>query len=369
VNSRSFKAHLELVNRSLVCRSCESYWASRTRQTWGPLSLCKFIILFFKVYPSANTVINRCYTNHALDQFLEHLIKIGLIKVIRVGGQSYSEMLKGYNLRDISKTETKTRIKSYETAMAYKGLEECEKEATKLLVRLHGIYRKGDYNNLDWHLSQKYRKIYDQLQEVDSEGFRTIGPHPFETWKFGSKADRKHAATANTTSLANIIQKANTNVNLLSYPEKYPLMKNWIDEVCFDIIASFSATVDKATETQQRLSNIHDESNRRILQGADVIGVTTSGLAKRFSLLKHMRCKVIICEEAGEVMEPHMISAMLPTIEHCIQIGDHEQLRPSINNFKELSLESVQGSLYKLDRSQFERLSIGEKGRPSMPVA
>jgi superfamily I DNA and/or RNA helicase len=146
-------------------------------------------------------------------------------------------------------------------------------------------------------------------------------------------------------------------------------MKNWIDEVCFDIIASFSATVDKATETQQRLSNIHDESNRRILQGADVIGVTTSGLAKRFSLLKHMRCKVIICEEAGEVMEPHMISAMLPTIEHCIQIGDHEQLRPSINNFKELSLESVQGSLYKLDRSQFERLSIGEKGRPSMLVA
>jgi hypothetical protein len=89
-------------------------------------------------------VINRCYTNHALDQFLEHLIKIGLIKVIRVGGQSYSEMLKGYNLRDISKTETKTRIQSYETAMAYKGLEECEKEATKLLVRLHGIYRKRD---------------------------------------------------------------------------------------------------------------------------------------------------------------------------------------------------------------------------------
>jgi superfamily I DNA and/or RNA helicase len=105
------------------------------------------------------------------------------------------------------------------------------------------------------------------------------------------------------------------------------------------------------------------------LQGADVVGVTTSALAKRISLLKHVRCKVIICEEAGEVMEPHMISAMLPTIEHCIQIGDHEQLRPTINNFKELSLESAKGLLYKLDRSQFERLSIGEKGRPSIPVA
>jgi hypothetical protein len=125
-------------------------------------------------------------------------------------------MLEGYNLRDISKTETKTRTELYETAMAYKGLEECEKEATKLLGRLHSIYRKGDWNNLDRHLSQKYRKIHDQFQEVDSEGFRTVGPHPFETWKSGSKADRKHAATANTTSLANIIQKANTNVNSLN---------------------------------------------------------------------------------------------------------------------------------------------------------
>lgn len=63
-----------------------------------------------------------------------------------------------------------------------------------------------------------------------------------------------------------------------------------------------------------------------------------------------------------------MISAMLPTIEYCIQIGDHEQLRPIINNFKQLSLESTQGLLYKLDRSQFERLLIEEKGQPSMPV-
>jgi hypothetical protein len=110
--------------------------------------------------------------------------------VIRVGGQSHSEMLEGYNLRDISKEETKTRTESYEIAMAYKSLEECEKEATKLLGRLHAIYRKGEWSSLDRHLSQKYRKIHDQFQEVDSEGFRSVGPHPFERWKFGSKADK-----------------------------------------------------------------------------------------------------------------------------------------------------------------------------------
>ncbi len=38
-------------------------------------------------------------------------------------------------------------------------------------------------------------------------------------------------------------------------------------------------------------------------------------------------------------MESHILSALLPGVEHCIQIGDNEQLRPSVNNFRELSLQ------------------------------
>jgi superfamily I DNA and/or RNA helicase len=67
-------------------------------------------------------------------------------------------------------------------------------------------------------------------------------------------------------------------------------------------------------------------------------------------------------------MEPHMVSALLPSVEHFVQIGDHQQLRPQINNYK-LSLESQQGLLYQLDRSQFERLSVRQPGRPSFPIA
>jgi superfamily I DNA and/or RNA helicase len=48
----------------------------------------------------------------------------------------------------------------------------------------------------------------------------------------------------------------------------------------------------------------------------------------------------VICEEAGEVMEPHMLSALLPHVERFIQIGDHQQLHPQINNYHDLSLEN-----------------------------
>lgn len=76
----------------------------------------------------------------------------------------------------------------------------------------------------------------------------------------------------------------------------------------------------------------------------------------------------MICEEAGEVLEAHILSALVPSVESLIQIGDQQQLRPQIKNFKDLSLESPQGALYKLDRSQFERLSVVENGRPAFPI-
>ncbi|KAL2074450.1 hypothetical protein VTL71DRAFT_8228 [Oculimacula yallundae] len=67
-------------------------------------------------------------------------------------------------------------------------------------------------------------------------------------------------------------------------------------------------------------------------------------------------------------MEPHFLNALLPTVEHIISIGDHQQLRPQINNFS-LSMESQTSAPYQLDRSQFERLSVGEPGRPPFPVS
>ncbi|KAG8531641.1 uncharacterized protein KY384_003272 [Bacidia gigantensis] len=86
------------------------------------------------------------------------------------------------------------------------------------------------------------------------------------------------------------------------------------------------------------------------------------------SVLRHVSVKVVICEEAGEVLEAHMLSALIPSAHHLIQIGDQQQLRPQINNHN-LSLENPLGRLHQLDRSQFERLSVGERGRPPFSVS
>ena len=135
-----------------------------------------------------------------------------------------------------------------------------------------------------------------------------------------------------------------------------------------DAISDLFESVKAATNVQRQLTDVNDDVDRRVLQTADVIGVTTTGLARRIATLQHVKCKVVMCEEAGEMLEAHMLSALLPSVEHFIQIGDHQQLRPQINNYK-LSLESQQGSPYQLDRSQFERLAVGDKGSPRIQVA
>ncbi|KAF1349640.1 AAA domain-containing protein [Delphinella strobiligena] len=80
----------------------------------------------------------------------------------------------------------------------------------------------------------------------------------------------------------------------------------------------------------------------------------------RLNILRKLPAKVLLVEEAGEVLESHLIMALLPSIEHAILIGDHLQLRPHCQNH--LSMESKEGQQYAMDQSLFERLvqPVGE---------
>lgn len=317
-------------------------------------------------------VVVVCYTNHALDQFLEHLHAIGIRKIIRIGGQSQSSLLEEHNLRKVSQAETKTRSESYLLAKSYEALDRETKRIKGNLGRVHGILKRANWSNLQYHLLGKYPRIHAQFGQIDEDGFEVVGRHPFELWAPNGKSFTESESIGETKLIASelnhVLQKAETNVHSLSQQERRGLVELWSQEVHDHALDDLFERVKDTDSIQRQLTNIHDEVDRRVLQDADVVGITTTGLAKRISTLQRIRCKVVICEEAGEVMEPHMISALLPTIEHFIQIGDHEQLRPQINNYS-LSLESRQGALYQLDRSQFERLSVGEPGRPKMPVA
>jgi hypothetical protein len=370
-------------NTTLDRGQCQALLAALTREfafIQGPPGTGKSylgvhlmrVLLGVKKKAKLGPVLVVCYTNHALDQFLEHLIEVGITKIIRVGGQSKSKLLANHNLQHLRQSETNTKAEKGMAWQSYQDMDGHKYNATELLDEIRHIHEQADWKSLKAHINDEHNNIYCQFKDTDDEGFQMVGRHPFDLWRV-TDTRAFDAPTAYTqqplTNIANIVRKANANVFSLRYSERQMLVDHWIQEIHEAKVAELFEVVDGAASTQTKLENVHAESSRRILQEADVIGLTTSGLAGRISLLKRLPCKVLICEEAGEILEPHMISALLPTIEHCIQIGDHEQLRPSVSNFDELSLESERGKLHQLDKSQFERLSVGEARRPSVPIA
>lgn len=100
------------------------------------------------------------------------------------------------------------------------------------------------------------------------------------------------------------------------------------------------------------------------------------GAAKLPSVLKGFSPKVLVIEEAGQVLEAHVLATLFPSIQHIIAIGDPQQLRPTVNSYGELndttkwtaadewglelSVDSKRGQeLYRFDVSLMERLSTG----------
>jgi len=71
------------------------------------------------------------------------------------------------------------------------------------------------------------------------------------------------------------------------------------------------------------------------------------------NVLRRIGPRIVIVEEAAEVLEAHVVTTLSAQCQHLILIGDHQQLRPS-PNVHELA------ERYQLKYSLFERLIINQ---------
>jgi len=76
------------------------------------------------------------------------------------------------------------------------------------------------------------------------------------------------------------------------------------------------------------LQKILEENDRDVLRSARVVGMTTTNAAMNRSLVVGLGAKVVLVEEAAEVLEAHILTCLSPTNQQLILIGDHCQLRP-----------------------------------------
>lgn len=92
------------------------------------------------------------------------------------------------------------------------------------------------------------------------------------------------------------------------------------------------------------------EIDYNYLKKARIIGLTTTGLSKYRGLIHSLHPKVVLIEEAAETLEGFVSVACMPSVEHLILVGDHQQLRGHVND------RGLEGQPFYLDVSMFERL-------------
>ena len=130
---------------------------------------------------------------------------------------------------------------------------------------------------------------------------------------------------------------------------RWRLYKLWLQRVEVHhqgLLQARQVEYERALEREQEVSRMEEYD---ILRRARVIGMTTTCAARYRRILQQIRPKIVLVEEAAEVLEAHIITSLTNGCEHLILIGDHQQLRPTPAVY-ELAKK------YKLDVSLFERM-------------
>ncbi|KAK4697266.1 hypothetical protein P7C71_g795, partial [Lecanoromycetidae sp. Uapishka_2] len=357
------------------------------------------VLLASRGHVSRKPILVVCMTNHALDSFLEDLRNAGISKLARLGSNSKETWTKEIQMFALQRRLKKTSFERTNSHIAHHQVEGLTTEGISWCESLNN-------ESLSWpavrdHLREKYPKVLDRfagLERVDESTLsdirlaRKAGGFAFEYWTAGGDIkdiDRllEHFSTmlgnerfsddivirdgnaltrvwttlegnAATMARASIVD----DIWRMPMSERQQLVQKWKDEIDPRTI------LDRAAEIHRRLQaavarkyQARSDIDMRCLGEQDVIGMTTTACAMHWSTLRKLGIQVVICEEAGEVMEAQSLCTLFPSVEHAISIGDPLQLRPQVNE-QALSLETDTGSSYRLDESLMERMML-----PSIP--
>jgi hypothetical protein len=314
-------------------------------------------------------IICVCYTNHALDQLLKHLVKDGVEQVVRLGSRSKSHLLQDLTLHQVAKGALSTKTERHDKWQHNKDIEDILGETEDMLS---GLNDPKSWKNIEAHLMETHDQHFLELfgEGIDEEGYQEVKLKKGKRYKVVESWLR--GAPNNVTSNRPVAQLSAVSpaisLSEMSTLERDALYNHWIKERTTQLTNDLINALDSYHNSKSALDKCHTELNVRCLQEAHIIGVTTSGLARNIELLQRVRAKVMLCEEAGEVLEAHTLTAFLPGVEHAILIGDHEQLRPQINSY-ELQHENPRGKRYALDISLFERLVKPQIGNFQVPLS
>jgi hypothetical protein len=128
----------------------------------------------------------------------------------------------------------------------------------------------------------------------------------------------------------------------------------WKIEILKERVAGVYEAGKTYNASLDQINSIHMEKDLQVICKKRIIGCTTTAAAKYVQALQSISPGILLVEEAGEILESHILTALGPDTKQMVLIGDHKQLCPKVHY--DLSVEKGDG--YDLNRSLFERLVL-----------
>ncbi|NXP22050.1 ZNFX1 protein, partial [Scytalopus superciliaris] len=401
-----------------------------------------------------------CYTNHALDQFLEGIYSFQKDDIVRVGGRSSSDILQQFTLRELRKKSDFRHDLPGHLSRAYANIttemaqaeQELHEGAKQLECTTYGVlhecyleacidpqhwaslmkglddkefYYSGSQHSmiLEWlglgvsvftqnaaeniwaenpggqqegeeewegeaeeelleipemaDLIEAERMIEDEKaakswrrKEEDHISVHILasmmlamkledeeeGTPQQETMQWEMTAGQKRkmrqkmkAELRKQNAMTEAEAKAIQDLWQLDLNSRWRLYRLWLQTYQGFIRRRILRHEQRYQAAAERLKELKLQEDLCILKKARIVGMTTTGAAKYRQILQKIEPRIVIVEEAAEVLEAHTITTLSKACQHLILIGDHQQLQPGANVY-DLAKN------FNLEISLFERL-------------
>lgn len=303
---------------------------------------------------TTETILVVCYTHHALDQFLEDLLKLGISSgdIVRLGSTSKATA----TTRALSLHEMRSTVKF--TSLEHTFIDITKGDVSDKSQILQSLFADLFQMNFSKPEILEYLEFlsegprYSEALEVPDNGMirggrkgKTVDKfYLFDRWFRGKDAGifKRQRETEFQ------------DVWGMAPGDRFKAYNEWKEAMLRERLVHVRDSGEAYDSSLQRLDAIFMQRDLAVMRQKRVLACTTTAAAKYGKVLGLIAPGVLLVEEAGEILESHILTALGSETKQLILIGDHKQLRPKAHY--DLSVEKGDG--YDLNRSLFERLIL-----------
>jgi len=248
-------------------------------------------------------------------------IGIPLSSIVRLGGKATTAT----EPLQIEKQRTSYRMTQLEF-MAVNGIKRLREQNCTQLQKTFNTYMSAHIQNpqLLEYLEFEDTEYFDAFTiPKDHDGRKLIGKngkpiHDFfllDQWIKGRNAGflSNHKNVVNAPEIWS-----------MSYNERAEKRKTWQDALFKEQVAHMYNNGGAYNSCLTSIDRMYGRKTEAILNEKRIIACTTTGAAKHVERIRAASPTVVLVEEAGEILESHVLTSLSPSTDQLILIGDHK---------------------------------------------